>query len=251
MRPISALKLLFGTGLPLALLGSTLVFWSENTQLKSRLHQSDELFRKMQQEAGRLESEKAQIAHEYDTLQNDVIAYVAQNTKLQEASEQLQKRVTDAEEQLKEKDAELQRVEGKFEKLHKDMMAMKMEKRNTLTKELTALTQKVASLESDLKHERSLSQYNLGVVYAQAQRDEEAMAAYQKSLAFDPKNAEAHYNLGLLYEQVTHQPDKAVWHYRQYLEQHPKAEDRDEVQRRIEKLMGSVKSIAPTSEPQP
>ena len=241
MRRTSFLKLSVIVAVLLALLGSTLVLVSENKRLKVQLRQSDELFQKMQKEASRLETEKSQIAREYETLQNETVSYVALNTKLQEETDQLHARVTEAEGTLKDKEGELQRVQGQLEKLHKEMARLKTEKRQALTKEFNDLTRKVATLSEDLKHERSLYQYNLGVVYAQAQRYDDAIAAYQKSLEFNPKNADAHYNLGLLYERVKGQSDKAAWHYRRYLEHNPQAEDRDEVQHWVDMLTAAVK----------
>jgi tetratricopeptide (TPR) repeat protein len=49
-------------------------------------------------------------------------------------------------------------------------------------------------------------------------------------------NADAHYNLGLLYKDVKQDPDKAIMHLSKYLELKPDAEDKEEVQGWIEKL---------------
>jgi len=241
MRRASVVKLGLGATLLLALLGSALVFWSETKRLQAQLRQTDELFQKMQNEAGRLETEKAQIAHEYETLQNDAVSYLSLNTKLHEEIKDLQARLTKTEERLKDRESQLQKVQGKLEKLYKETTRMKTDKQKTLTKEFNDLTQKVASLEADLKRERALGYYNLGVVYTQAQRYDEAVEAYEQSLEFNPKNADAHYNLGLLYERVKAQSDKAAWHYRKYLELNPEAEDRDEVAHWIDMLTAAIR----------
>ena len=57
-----------------------------------------------------------------------------------------------------------------------------------------------------------------------------------KSLEINPGNPEAHYNLGLLYDKVKNKPEKAVIHYKKYLEIEPYAEDKEEVMKLIKKL---------------
>jgi tetratricopeptide (TPR) repeat protein len=47
---------------------------------------------------------------------------------------------------------------------------------------------------------------------------EEAEEAYQKAIALKPALAEAHYNLGVLYELHRKDPIKALPYYRKYLE---------------------------------
>ena len=235
--------LLIGVGLVLvlALSGAVMVFWTERTRLMGQLRESDELFRKFQQETNRLEAEKAQLAHEHETLQSDAMSYVSANTKLQEEADGLKGQLTNAQAQVQEKTAEIEKLQDKLEKLHKEMSRTKTDHRLTATKEFKALGDKVAGLEQTLKQERALYQYNLGVVYAQAKRYDDAIEAYRKSTELDPKNADAHYNLGLLYDRVKALPDRAAWHYRRYLELKPQAEDRDEVQQWIDMLTASVR----------
>jgi len=45
----------------------------------------------------------------------------------------------------------------------------------------------------------------------------------------DPDNPEAHYNLGLLYVNFKEYPERAIKHYRRYLELSPDSLDREEV----------------------
>lgn len=241
MRNLSTVLIGLGVILLLALSGAVMVFWTDRARLASQLHESDELFRKFQQDTNRLETEKAQLAREHETLQSDVMSYVSTNTKLQEETETLKAQLVEAEVRVEEQTLELEKLQDKLEKLHKQMSRTKTERRLAAGKELKALTDKVAGLEQTLKQERSLYQYNLGVVYAQAKRYEDAIDAYRKSIELNPKNAEAHYNLGLLYERVKSLSDRATWHYRRYLELKPQAEDRDEVQQWIDMLTASVR----------
>ena len=76
------------------------------------------------------------------------------------------------------------------------------------------------------------------MAYTQANLYDEAIEAYEKSLTFDQNNAEAHYNLGLLYDKVKTDPEKAVLHYKKYLELKPDAEDKEEIETWIQQLSG-------------
>ncbi len=241
MRSVSALKLILGIGVCLALLGSTLVLWSETNRLNAQLRQSDEFFRKLQTETSGLETEKAKLARDYENLQRDVVSYVSANTKLQEDNGGLKTSLEEAQARVEEQSHELEKLQDKLEQVHKEMARTKTEQRKVVTKEFKDLTAKVATLEDAQKHERALYQYNLGIVYAQTQRYDEAIEAYQNSLELDPKNADAHYNLGLLYERVKSQSERAAWHYRRYLELKPQAEDRDDVQQRIDILTAALR----------
>jgi tetratricopeptide (TPR) repeat protein len=56
-----------------------------------------------------------------------------------------------------------------------------------------------------------------------------AIKAYQRALKLRPDAAEAHYNLGVLYEQEMNNPRKAIYHYGEYLRLAPDAPDADQV----------------------
>lgn len=241
MRAMSTALIGLGLLLLLGLSGATMLCWTDRARLAGQLRESDELFRKFQQDTNRLETEKAQLAREHEALQHDAMSYVSVNTKLQEETEGLSTRLAEAEARVEEQTAEREKLQDKLEQLHKQLSRTKTERRLASTKDLKALTEKVAGLEQTLKQERSLYQYNLGVVYAQATRYDDAIEAYRKSIELNPKNAEAHYNLGLLYDRVKTQSDRAAWHYRRYLELKPQAEDRDEVQQWIDMLTASLR----------
>lgn len=241
MRRTSWFILIAVTGGFVVSVGGGVVLFSENHRLRSHVRNTNELFQKLQEEAGRLDAEKAQIARDHETLQKDVVSYVAFNTTLQEETEQLRSRLTQSEALLEEQETQRQQLQDQVEKLRKQLARTKIEQRKALTQEINDLTQKVKALEAGRQQEQSRYQYNLGVVYAQVQRYDEAIEAYQKSLDLNPNNADAHYNLGLLYERVKGEPDKAVWHYGKYLESNPHAEDRGEVQGVIDRLMAEAR----------
>lgn len=57
--------------------------------------------------------------------------------------------------------------------------------------------------------------YNLGVLLEDMERRSDALAAYERSLGADPKFADCHYNVALLYEALG-EPREAIRHMAQY-----------------------------------
>jgi tetratricopeptide (TPR) repeat protein len=57
--------------------------------------------------------------------------------------------------------------------------------------------------------------FNLGVLLEDMERGSEAIEAYRAALDGDPKLADGHYNLALLYERLK-QPKEALRHMAQY-----------------------------------
>ena len=55
--------------------------------------------------------------------------------------------------------------------------------------------------------------YNLGVVYGQQGRTDEAIREYQAALRINPDYAEAHYNLGVVYWATGPQLREAIREY--------------------------------------
>jgi tetratricopeptide (TPR) repeat protein len=47
---------------------------------------------------------------------------------------------------------------------------------------------------------------------------------YQKCLRIDPRDPYVHYNLAILYDDKLNRNDKAIVHYRKYLDLHPSGE---------------------------
>jgi LysM repeat protein len=60
-----------------------------------------------------------------------------------------------------------------------------------------------------------------------------AVEAFDESLETNPRSAQAHYQLAMLYEQKISDPAAAIFHYQQYLKFDPKASNADVVNQRI------------------
>ncbi len=81
----------------------------------------------------------------------------------------------------------------------------------------------------------------------ESQAYEDAADLYHRALAVNPTLADAHLDLGLLYDDKLHDPLAAIYHYRQYLRLRPKTEKRH----LVEDLIESAKVSFATTLPQP
>jgi chromosome segregation ATPase len=78
--------------------------------------------------------------------------------------------------------------------------------------------------------------YNMASVYAREGKFTEAENEYLQALRIDPTDADVHYNLGILYDDEMKQSEKAMVHYRRYLQLNPHGLDADRVRTWLRKL---------------
>jgi tetratricopeptide (TPR) repeat protein len=82
--------------------------------------------------------------------------------------------------------------------------------------------------------------YNLAIIYENSGRYREAAAEYEKTLELDPDDADVHYNLAIVYDDYLQDNEKAVFHYRRYLDLSPDAPDRGMVSEWMEEAKGDL-----------
>jgi tetratricopeptide (TPR) repeat protein len=205
-------------------------------RLKSQLMQSNAMCQKVASELERAEKEKDKISAANEKLQADTVSYLAVNAKLIEDKEGLAKKIEDAQEKIEKKESSIERMQKRLNEMENKVVSYKTYSDQKLMRDKKGLEKKMYAVQKTLKNERALYHYNLGVAYSQAKLYDEAADAYEKSVTFNPDNADAHYNLALLYETVQTDPEKAVAHYQRYLELEPDTLDRDEVEGRINRL---------------
>lgn len=87
---------------------------------------------------------------------------------------------------------------------------------------------------------------NRGEVYRQKQMYRQALDDYRRATQIEKNFPEAHYNMALILEHEKNY-DAAINEYRKYLELQPKAEDRREVETKID----SLQKLAQTAKPAP
>jgi len=220
-----------------ALIGIIFIFGLVKiNELNRKLSTMKMLADKDQNEAERLRAEKDKLSKERDKLQADAVSYLASNSQLQDDKERLEKNINDFKNILGNKDAELQLVKGRMEKIEKANKEENAEFSAKQKAEKAHLENKVRELEGALKKEKGAYFYNLGVIYAEQEKYQEAFDAFRKSLQFDPENAEALYNIAILYEKSEDNPKKAVECYKKLLQLNPKPEDINEIKEAIKRL---------------
>ena len=72
-------------------------------------------------------------------------------------------------------------------------------------------------------------------------KPDKAIRAYEKALEANPDDAPAHYNLALIYDKIKNDRDKALSHYRRYLDIRPDADNARQVTGRIIQLSSENK----------
>lgn len=203
---------------------------------EDQFEQTRFLLSKTEVAVDQLQKEKVSILKENEKLQVDALAYVALNNELQQEKESLQVKLKQIERNIEEQKKELvvaQQYLLDMQKTSRD----KKDARDQLVKERDQMRSDLKALEVSVNRERGIYHYNLAVAYTKATLLKKAVQEYKKSLEYDPNNAEAHYNLGLLYKKFGDDPAKAMVYFRQYLELKPDANDAQEVRNFIDDLL--------------
>ena len=216
-------------------IGANVFFFLKNSDLDFRVREAKDLAENVQTELDRNLEEREGLIEATQKAEEEATLYFSENTRLKQEQEQLQKDLNQAKEKIKGSEAELKKTSEKLQQIEKELSDTVTGQQDR-TQKAESLKERLLSLERKLSSEKGTYYYNLAVAYTKAKLHNKAIEAYLKSLEINPGNPEAHYNLGLLYEKVKNKPDKAVAHYKKYLEIKSQAEDREEVSRWIKKL---------------
>lgn len=86
-----------------------------------------------------------------------------------------------------------------------------------------------------LKYDKEMldKHFNLAVLYEKDGLYENAEKEYKQCLEIDPKDAEVHYNLAVLYDDRLNKNDKALKHYKKFLQYQPTGESKQLVKNYI------------------
>ncbi len=85
----------------------------------------------------------------------------------------------------------------------------------------------------ELKRRLIASNFDLGNIYYDLGRYDEALAQYHNALRLDPHLAWAHHNLAIIYDYHFGDMGKAKYHYRQYMALKPAEEEASKVKMRL------------------
>lgn len=111
----------------------------------------------------------------------------------------------------------------------KDLENSLTERENEINSLKINLAQKV--LEGTKKEIDSI--YDVALLNIKSGMYDEALRNFNKILELDGNNAEAHYNIALIYEEVKNDPEAAIQHYQKYCQLKPNAEDLYEIKAKI------------------
>lgn len=102
---------------------------------------------------------------------------------------------------------------------------------------------RILSLEAQLAKSKDRSgadaqryHYNLGVLYTQNKDFDAAVTEFKACLSENPKNAQAHYNLGIIFDDYFKDKENARYHYRTFLELAPTSDDAESVKEWLKNL---------------
>ena len=207
-----------------------------NRLFKSQLDQSRFLLGQVESSVKQLQKDREQALRDNEKLQADALAYIALNNELRQDRETLQAKVNSSQQAIDIQKKELEKIQSELDVLRK-RSAAKGSAEQALLKEKARMRDSIRKLEASISRERAIYHYNLAVAYTKAVLIAKAVSEYHKSLEYDPDNAEAHFNLGMLYKGQAHDPVKALEHFRRYLELKPDADDVWDVQDSIDKLI--------------
>ncbi len=122
---------------------------------------------------------------------------------------------------------ELEKLDGRFESL-KEKYASLLSENTTLkhqNKQVPGEVTRLAQQHQRLLKETADMHYNLGVLFSKNKQYYHAVAEFEKVTELRPQDAEAHYNLGVIYAENLPNREKAMAHFRRYLELNPNAKD--------------------------
>ena len=94
---------------------------------------------------------------------------------------------------------------------------------------ILSLEEQAAKAKSRVNSEAERYHYNLGVIYTQNKEFDSAVNEFKTALAFNPKNAKALYNLGIIFDDYFKDKENARYYYRSFLELDPTSDDAESV----------------------
>lgn len=204
----------------------------KNQELQQTIKKDD-----LKQEVTNLKAELAKQKdqsvkiQELEIIQKENVSLKAELTKLKEFNAALQKKAED----LYVQNQELAPAKEQARSLS-SMVEYLNRERQALKKMNEQLRQDMITLEENMRKEKAALYEELGTSYVQSKLYDLAIDTYEKSIKLVPRNAEIHYNLGLLYKHSQSNRDKAIWNFKKYLEFNPKAKNRVEVEYFIKML---------------
>lgn len=220
-----------------------------NSQTEKKVKEVSDKLQNSEQSAKALNNKLADQMHRYILLQRDKDQLSQKNNASLEEFTLLKQKNRNLETDLKNLKASYDHLLGQSKKVSR-MLSIKNREADLLKTNMNDLNETLKKLDKErvdlkeqnevlrelnpalerLKKETAEAYSDLGAAYSQLKIFDLAIDAYKKSLKYGPKNAKAHYNLGLLYQHSDRDIEKSIDHFKQYLKLDPRAKDKEEVE---------------------
>lgn len=176
------------------------------------------------------------------TAETAVTEALAREGEYKEFIERLVPQVTELEKQVTDLTQERETLTNQLRGREEDLQTLKveLERREYRLAKAERVAEVLEKARTDVQQagnrEKQNMHYNMALVYARESKFSDAENEYLQALRIDPTDADVHYNLGILYDDELKQPEKAVMHYRRYLQLNPGGPDADRVRNWLMKL---------------
>ncbi|MFH1777991.1 MAG: tetratricopeptide repeat protein, partial [Candidatus Omnitrophota bacterium] len=241
MRKINPLLIIF---IVYVIIFVSMVFFYTRTKLtiKDSLLVMDVLLKdRVEDEIKRLQGAVRDKKQENESLRAGISAYVARQKWLENRIDDLnseKNKLLDEIGDLSKKIRELGKLKNDYENVKTKLEEAKeqnnqlIEYRKNIEPKYRQMVYKSEELEAEMKRVKqeqdrreSRIAYNLGVIYTEKGKYDEAVEQYIRAIELDPVNVLAYYNLGIVYEEFLKTPEQAIEAYKKYIELNPLAED--------------------------
>jgi tetratricopeptide (TPR) repeat protein len=229
-----------------------------NTNITQNLkHQLDLVVKEEEDTKQKLKDSQTQV----DALNSTLKTLQAEKTSSGQKQEELQKLIDDSDKTLKRQNQKLNELEKKLKDAQVKLNKQKKQNadlegnRNPsstgdyaklMENEWLAAVAKTAELKKDLdktlsevsaqnrekgklQKEAATMHYNLAVILTNQHNYPAAIREYEKVIELDPNDADAHYNLAIVYDTDMKDNDKALEQYREYIRIAPDSKEAQEV----------------------
>jgi len=232
------------------------LFLGENARLKeevadfrSKAMANAEVAKKMVAEKQKIIQETAPLREESESIAKKLSYEQDVSAGLQKQNENLKTKIADSQKVLSGLQSEMQGYADEIKSFASEeikyFQAYVQEKENTeklnksvedLKSKMETLSGSFASIEDEYKKRETGYIYNMAFLYARSQMFDEAIQSFLQFLEMGGDDADVHYNLAIIYDQVKKDKYKAVKHYEKYLALNPQADDLYEITMRINSI---------------
>lgn len=209
--------------------------------LKESLEASAEEKNNLNQKVGNLTTEIDKLKKDIDAKNNQINFLTVDKARAEAA---LKNQINEFEQKVAKGNTDITQLNAEIEKIKSDYQALD----NKFKEEISSLQNGVRTLEfeknglersldkfqkSSIAKETAKMHYNLANHFIDAQKYKLAAEEYNRALKLTPYDAEAHYNLAILYDVYLGKYPNALQHYKRCLQINPKYKKRQEIENRL------------------